>query len=72
MSKLNKRQIIFVMQSNAASKHATCMARCTMVVNKRLTLLTVVGCGSLVIIRDKINLETSEHAFLGKTDFQIP
>ena len=24
---------------------------------------------SLVNIRDKINLETSEHAFLGKTDF---
>ena len=25
--------------------------------------------GLLVNIRDKINLETSEHAFLGKTDF---
>ena len=25
--------------------------------------------GSLVNILDKINLETSEHAFLGKTDF---
>ena len=45
------------------------MARYTMVVNKRLTLLTAVGFGSLVNIRDKNNLETPEHAFLGKTDF---
>ena len=28
-----------------------------------------VGFGSLVSIRDKINLYASEHAFLGKTDF---
>ena len=35
MCKLNKRPIIFVMQSNIASKHATLMARYTMVVNKR-------------------------------------
>ena len=35
MCKLNKRPIVFVMQSNIASKHATGMARYTMVVNKR-------------------------------------
>ena len=35
MCKLNQRPIIFVMQSNIASKHATSMARYTMVVNKR-------------------------------------
>ena len=64
--KLNKRLIIFQMQSNIASKHATWMARYTMVVNKRLTSLRAVGFGSLVNIRDKINLETLEHAFLGK------
>ena len=40
-----------------------------MVVNKRLTSLRAVGFGLLVNIRDKINIETSEHAFLGKTDF---
>ena len=45
------------------------MARYTMVVNKRLTSLRTVGFESLVNIRDKVNLETSEHAFLGKTDF---
>ena len=45
------------------------MARYTIVVNKRLTSLRAVGVGSLVNIRDKINLETSEHAFLGKADF---
>ena len=45
------------------------MARYTMVVNKRLTSLRAVGFRSLVNIRDKINLETSEHAFLGKPDF---
>ena len=33
--KLNKRPIIFIMQSNIAAKHATRMARYTMVVNKR-------------------------------------
>ena len=45
------------------------MARYTMVVNKRYTSLRAVGFGSPVYIQDKINLETSEHAFLGKTDF---
>ena len=40
-----------------------------MVVNKQKTSLRAVGFGSLVIIRDKINLETTEHAFFGKTDF---
>ena len=45
------------------------MARYTMVVNKRLTSRRADGFGSLVNIRDKINLETSEHDFLGKTDF---
>ena len=45
------------------------MARYAMVVNKRQTSLRAVGFGSLVNIRDKINLETSEHAFLVKTDF---
>ena len=40
-----------------------------MVVNKRLTSLRAVGFGSLVNIRDKINLETSEHAFFGKLIF---
>ena len=40
-----------------------------MVVNKRYTSLRAVGFGSLVNIRDKINLETSEHAFLGKPYF---
>ena len=41
------------------------MARYTMVVNNG----RAVGFGLLVNIRDKINLETSEHVFLGKTDF---
>ena len=45
------------------------MARYTLGVNKRLTSLRAVGFGSLVNIRDKINQETSEHAFLGMTDF---
>ena len=45
------------------------MARYTMVVNKRYTSLRAIGFWSLVNIRDKINLETSEHAFLGKIDF---
>ena len=40
-----------------------------MVVNKRYTSLRAVGFGSLVNIRDKINLETSENALLRKTDF---
>ena len=40
-----------------------------MVVNKRLESLKAVGLGSLVNIRDKINLETSEHAFFGKLIF---
>ena len=31
--------------------------------------LRATGFGSLVNIRDKINLKKSEHAFLGKTDF---
>ena len=35
MCKLNKRSIIFVMQSNIVSKHAAWMAKYTMVVNKR-------------------------------------
>ena len=39
-----------------------------MVVNKRYTSLRAVGFGLLVNILDKINIETSEHAFLGKTD----
>ena len=69
MCKLNKSQIIFVMQSNVASKHATSIARDTMVVKKRLTSLRAVGFGSLVNIRDQIKIETSEHAFLEKTDF---
>ena len=45
------------------------MARYTIIVNKRKTSLRAVGVGSLVNIWDRINLETSEHAFLGKTDF---
>ena len=69
MCKLNKRPIIFVMQSNIVSKHATCISRYTIVVNKRLTSLRAVGFESLLNIRDKINIETPEHAFLGKTDF---
>ena len=32
-------------------------------------LLRAVRFGSLVNIRNRIDLETSEHAFLGKTDF---
>ena len=40
-----------------------------MEVIKRNMPLRAVGFGSLVNIQDKINLETSEHAFLGKTDF---
>ena len=40
-----------------------------MVENKQLTSLRAAGFGSLVNIRDKINLETPEHAFLEKTDF---
>ena len=40
-----------------------------MVVNKRKTSLRAAGFGSLVNILDKINLETSEHAFLEKRDF---
>ena len=35
MCKSSKRPIKFVMQSNIASKHATWMARYTMVVNKQ-------------------------------------
>ena len=45
------------------------MARYTMVVNKRKTSLRAVGFGSLVNKQDKINLETTEHAFFVKTDF---
>ena len=45
------------------------MARYTMVVNKRLASLRAVGFRSLVNIRVKVNLGTSQHAFLGKTDF---
>ena len=33
------------------------------------TSLRATGFGSLMNIREKINLETSEHAFLGKPDF---
>ena len=40
-----------------------------MVLIKRKTPLRDVGLGSLVNIRDKINLEASEHACVGKTDF---
>ena len=69
MCKLNKRPIIFVIQSNIAPKHVTWMARYTIVVNKRKTSLRAVGFGSLVNIRVKIDLETSEHAFLEKPDF---
>ena len=45
------------------------MARYIITVNKRQTSLRAVGFGSLVHIRGKINLETSECDFLGKTDF---
>ena len=45
------------------------MARYTMIVNKRCTSLRAVGFGWLVNLQDKINLETSEHTFLGKPDF---
>ena len=45
------------------------MARYPVVVNKRYTSLRAVGFESMVNIRDKINLDTSEHAFLGKADF---
>ena len=45
------------------------MARYTIVVNKRNTSLRAIVFGSLVNIRDKINLETLEHAFFGKTEF---
>ena len=45
------------------------MGRYTMAVNKRKTSLRAVGFGSLVNIRGKINLEITEHAFFGKTDF---
>ena len=45
------------------------MTRYTMVVNKRKTSLRAAGFGSLMNIRDKINLETLEHALVGKTDF---
>ena len=41
----------------------------TMVVKKRKTAVRAVGFGSLVNIREKINLETIEHSFIGKTDF---
>ena len=57
------------MQSYIASKHATLMTTYTIVVNKRLMSLKTAGFGSLVNIRKKINLETSEHAFMGKPDF---
>ena len=40
-----------------------------MVVNKRLTSLKAVGFWLLVNMRNKINIETSEHAFLGKPYF---
>ena len=45
------------------------MARYTMVVNKRKTSFRAGGFGSLMNIRDKINLETLENAIFGKTDF---
>ena len=45
------------------------MARYTMVVNKQKMSLRAVRFGLLVNLLDKINLETSEHAFLGKPDF---
>ena len=49
------------------------MSRYTMVVNKLKTSLRAVGFVSLVNIRDKIDLETTEHAFFGKKlTFQIP
>ena len=44
------------------------MARYTMVVNKRKTSLRGVGFVSLVNIRDKINLETTDYALFGKND----
>ena len=40
-----------------------------MEVNKRCTSFRAVGFGWLVNIQDKINIETSEHTFLGKPDF---
>ena len=46
------------------------MARYTMVGNKRYTSHRAVGFGSLVNIPDKINLETSKHAWENLT-FQI-
>ena len=45
------------------------MARYPMAVNKQLTSLRAVGFGPLVHIQGKINLETSEYDFQGKTDF---
>ena len=45
------------------------MARYPMAGNKRYTPLRAVEFGSLVHIRCKINLETTEYDFLGKTEF---
>ena len=69
MCQSNNRPIIFAIQSSIALKQATSKAIYAMRENKRLTSLRAVGFESLVHIRGKINLETSEHDFLGKADF---
>ena len=48
------------------------MARYIMAENKRYMSISAFEFGSLVHIRGKINLETSEQAFFGKPGFQIP
>ena len=44
------------------------MARYSIVVNKQKASLRAVGFVSLVNMRNKINLETTENAFFGKYD----
>ena len=61
---IKKRPIIFVMQSNIASKPFTLMPRYTTTENKQMTSLIAVEFVSLVYIQCKTNLEASEHAFL--------
>ena len=68
-----KRPIIFVMQSNIASKPSTWMPRYTTTENKQLTSLRAAEFVSLVYIQCKTNLEASEHAFSEKKlTFQVP
>ena len=60
---IKKRPIIFVMQSNIASKPSTLMPRYTTTENKQLTSLRAVEFVSLVYVQCKTNLVASEHAF---------